>query len=910
MKVHLFGAVSSPGCANYGLKQLAKEHRDSHPLGSHFVARQFYVDDGVTSVDSEDKAICLAKEARELCAKGGLRLHKFVSNNHAVLQSIPATELATDIKAKSLTFNDGALERALGIHWNVDNDCFTFKVTPKNQPATRRGVLSSVASVYDPLGFIAPYLLNGKRVLQEMCHEGTKWDEPIPENLKPRWERWRDDLVKLEKIHITRCYQPAGFGKVTKTQLHHFSDASTAGYGQCTYLRLINEKGDVHCCLLLGKARVSPLKVATIPRLELTAAVVSVTVSNMLKEELGYSEVEEFYWTDSKVVLGYINNDARRFHTFVANRVQKIRHASDPKQWFYVPTDRNPADYASRGTTVDELLASDWFTGPSFLWEKDIEMPSEEPSELPVGDPEVRKAQVFQTETAEQVNLIDRLTKFSSWSSAVRAIARLMRRARKNKASTLSTVCERQSAEQFIIKQLQAQAYKEEIKLLSNGQHLPKTSKLYDLDVFLDADKVLKVGGRLSRSSLPTPFKHPTVIPQGQHIAKLIIALCHEKVKHQGKNFTINEIRYNGYWICGLSRAVATYIRHCVTCRRLRRPIEGQRMSDLPVERTEPSPPFTYCGMDCFGPFWTKQGRKEQKRYGLLFTCFCSRAIHIEMLEDLSTDTFINGLRCFIALRGAVRQIKCDQGTNFMGAKNELNAALKELDMERLNTFLTEKQCEFVMNAPHASHAGGVWERQIRTVRSVLDATLLLSPGRLNDASLRTFFYETMAIVNSRPLTVDTLNTPNSLEPLTPNHLVTMKSTAALPPPGTFDRTDLYGTKRWRQVQYLTEQFWSRWKREYLNSVRNRQCWRNTKRNLQVGDIVMDCEDSLPRSQWRLGRVSEITKGQDGLVRRAKIFLKDKHLNDKRETTKLSLVERPVQKLVLLLEAENTDNSH
>lgn len=136
MKVHLFGAVSSPGCANYGLKQLAKEHSHTHPLGSQFIARNFYVDDGVASVESEEKAIRLAKEAPELCAKGGLRLHKFVSNNDTVLQSIPATEFATDTKAKSFTFSDAALERALGIHWNIESDCFTFNVTPKDQPAT------------------------------------------------------------------------------------------------------------------------------------------------------------------------------------------------------------------------------------------------------------------------------------------------------------------------------------------------------------------------------------------------------------------------------------------------------------------------------------------------------------------------------------------------------------------------------------------------------------------------------------------------------------------------------------------------------------------------------------------------------------------------------------------------------
>ncbi|XP_062846427.1 uncharacterized protein LOC134325915 isoform X2 [Trichomycterus rosablanca] len=904
MKVHLFGAVSSPGCANYGLKQLAKDNSHLYPMGAQFIARDFYVDDGVTSVESAERAIELALEARELCANGGLRLHKFVSNSNVVLQSIPPSERATDTKTKNLTLNDMSLERALGIHWDIESDSFTFKITAKDQPATRRGILSTVASIYDPLGIVAPYLLNGKGILQEMCHQGTGWDDLLPERLRPRWERWLDDLTNLERISIARCYVPTNFGKVNKRELHHFSDASNKGYGQCSYLRLKNEKGEVHCALIMGKARVSPLKVVTIPRLELTAAVVSVTVSNMLKEELSYTNVEEFFWTDSKVVLGYINNDARRFHTFVANRVQKIRHCSNPQQWAYISTDENPADNASRGRTIDELLSSNWFTGPKFLWEKEIKPSTELIHDLPIGDPEVKRSHVLQTRTKEQVTLADRLSKFSSWSRAIKAVARLLRRVKKDKSNTLSTVKERQSAELLFIKDLQKQAYENEIKLLSKGSQLPIHNKLYSLDVFLDKDGVLKVGGRLGHSSSSSSFKHPKVIPKGHHITSLIIAHYHEKVKHQGKGFTINEIRSNGYWITGLNRAVASHIHQCVTCRKLRRPVEGQRMSDRPTERVEPSPPFTFCGMDCFGPFLTKQGRKQHKRYGLLLTCFCSRAIHIEMLEDMSTDAFINSLRCFIALRGTVRQIKCDQGTNFVGAKNELKAALQELDMDRLKTFLTENQCEFVLNAPHSSHAGGVWERQIKTVRNVLNATLLLSSGRLTDSSLRTFLYEAMAIINNRPLTVDNLNSPNSLEPLTPNHLITMKSITALPPPGKFEREDLYGRKRWRQVQYLTEHFWSRWKKEYLHNIIARQRWHITKRNLQIGDVVIDSQDTLPRNCWRLGRVIETVIDKDGLVRRAKISLGDRNLNKKGERLgKPSVVERPVQKLVLLLEA-------
>ncbi|KAK0130929.1 hypothetical protein N1851_034390 [Merluccius polli] len=775
MNVHLFGAASSPGCANYGLQHLAKEYQHIYPLGSQFIMRNFYVDDGITSVDKANSAIQLVQEARELCAKGGLRLHKFISNDMTVMENIPPSERATNVKDLNLTFDDSPLERTLGIQWRIDTDCFSFSINLKDQPATRRGVLSTVASLYDPLGLVAPFLLIGKGVLQEMCRSGTGWDDPIPTKLQPRWEQWKDDLINLEKISIKRCYAPPGFGKIIKTELHHYSDASTSGYGQCSYIRVKNEAEDIHCALI---------------------------------------------------------------------------------------------------------------------------------PELSVGDPEVRKAQALHTEITEQISFVDRLSNFSSWLSVIRAVARIQRRINNDKSSGHSTVLEREKAECFIIKALQSHVYKDDLTLLNKGTKLQTHKELYKLDAFVDKDGVLKVGGRLCDSSLPNSLKHPAIIPKDHHITKLIIAHCHEKVKHQGKGLTINEIRSNGYWIPGMNRAVASYIWQCVTCRRLRRSTEIQRMADLPPERVEPSPPFTYSGMDCFGPFFTKQGRKEHKRYGLLFTCFCSRAIHIEMLDDLSTDSFINGLRCFIAIRGAVRQIKSDQGTNFVGAKNAFNEALKELDTNRLTAFLAEKQCDFSMNAPHSSHVGGVWERQIRTVRSILSSTISLSSGRLDDASLRTFLYEAMAIVNSRPLTVDNLNDPKSLEPLTPNHLLTMKSVNALPPPGKFIREDMYARKRWRHIQYLAEQFWSRWRKEYLSNISVRQRWHCPKRNLKVDDIVLEKSDDLPRNEWRLCRVTEATVGKDGLVRKVKLSVGDRNLTKRGERcNKVTVIERPVQKLVLLLEA-------
>ena len=221
-------------------------------------------------------------------------------------------------------------------------------------------------------------------------------------------------------------------------------------------------------------------------------------------------------------------------------------------------------------------------------------------------------------------------------------------------------------------------------------------------------------------------------------------------------------------------------------------------------------PPFTYCAVDLFGPFIIKEGRKELKRYGVLFTCLSSRAIYLETATDLTTDSFINLLRRFLYIRGPILQLRCDQGTHFVGAQRELAKEAQSMDQQQIQQFLRANNCnvfEFRMNVPAASHMGGVWERQIRTVISILINLLEQNGTQLDDESLRTLLCETVAIVNSRPLTTDNLNDPTSLEPLKPNHLFTMKSKVILAPPGDFQRTYLYSRKRWKRVQYLANVF-------------------------------------------------------------------------------------------------------
>ncbi|CAI5654355.1 unnamed protein product [Oreochromis niloticus] len=535
--------------------------------------------------------------------------------------------------------------------------------------------------------------------------------------------------------------------------------------------------------------------------------------------------------------------------------------------------------------------------------------------ELSTSDPEVKKVQVHKIQVEEQRSLLDRLYKFSDWSRMIKAVGRLKRYVKeakdhKSRSHDISSLQERKEAELTIIKMVQETAFAQEIKTLQHHdvmQMKDKVNKLHKLCPFLDDQGILWVGGRLTHAALHPNVKHPAILPRDSHVSALLVKHYHEKTYHQGRGITMNELRANGFWILGCSKIVSSYIYKCVKCRRFRRRTEQQKMADLPEDRMETTPPFTYRGMDCFGPFYVKEGRKELKCYGLLITCMCSRAVHLEMLDDLSTDSLINSLRAFMAIRGTVRQIRCDQGTNFVDTRNEFLGAFKEMDQAKLGKL----DCEFLMNTPASSHMGGVWERQIRTIRSVFTSILEQSAKQLDSSSLRTFLYEVMAVINSRPLTTDQLCDPSNPEPLTPNHILTMKSTIISPPPGRFVKEDLYLRKRWRRVQILANTFWTRWKKEYLLNLQGRQKWTKEHRNAKINDVVLLKDEITPRNQWKLARIIEVYPGKDGKVRKVKLLLSDPTLDRAgKHTSKPVHLERPIQKTVILMEAEEDSPPH
>ena len=958
MKVHLFGATSSPGCSNFCLKQITSDNAAEFGEDvKEFIHHNFYVDDGLKSVPTIDEAKDLIFRTRELYKKGGLHLHKFISNSPEVLEAVPEEDRAKETSKIDLLQDKLSIQKTLGVQWCIESGKFQFRITLDDRPLTRRGVLSAVMSVYDPLGLLAPVILPGKQILQELCKISADWDDPLPEDLRERWEKWTNDLHNLDSLSIDRCYKPADFGKVRTMQMHHFSDASSTGYGQCSYLRMTNNEGKVHCTLVMAKSRIAPLKAITIPRLELTAAVVSINVSTILQRELPLEDIEDIYWTDSTVVLGYINNESRRFHVFVANRIRHIRQYSTVSQWKHVQTNENPADGASRGLTVGQLITSNWLTGPKFLWERKVPQSDEAEFKILPDDPEVKKSSVNMTSTDRSddpevkncsVNTpsikqsgfdLGRLNRFSTWFSAKRAMAncllfisRLKQRCQRKRTGRTDddstsekdvSVQKLREAEIVILKYVQSEVFGEEIVILKSiqkNQNLTERerrrqikieSRLHGLDAFLDDKGILRVGGRIRRGDDDYERKHPAILPQKHHVTDLVIRHCHELTAHQGRGMTLSKIRNNGFWVLGSTNRVSKFIRNCVTCNNLRSPAQIQKMSDLPSDRVTPAAPFTYCGIDCFGPWWIKESRTEMKRYGLLFTCMASRAVHIETLNSMTTDSFIQAYRRFAALRGPVRQLRCDRGTNFVGADAELKKAWSEMNHENVKSTLQKDGCDYVQfafNVPAASHMGGIWERQIRSTRRVLDTLLYQSGRQLDDESLRTLMHEAAAIINSRPLTVSDLNDPTYPTPLTPNHLITMKSKVLLPPPGNFQNADLYARKRWRRVQHLINEFWDRCRKEFLQNLQIRQKWTRPQRDVKIGDIVILKDENLPRNQWSLARIVDVFPSADGFIRKVKLVLGDSKLDDggKRKGPVHEL-ERPIHKLVLLLPREDQE---
>ena len=325
MCLHVFGGASSASCANYALRRISIDNVEEFGKETaDVIQNNFYVDDLLKSVKDLDTAKTLLKNAINMCKSGGFNPTKFISNSKELLISIPEVKGRPGVKDLNL-LRAISVERALGIQRNISKDYFFFNIGFSRRKLTKRVMLSIISSIYDPLGFTSPFVLEERQLLQHLCNQNVQWNETVDEELEGQWMKEEMKLQQVENLQIPRCLQPPGFGRIIDISIYHLCDASEYGYGQCSYTRHLNKDGLIHCSLLLRKSRVSPNKFLSIPRLELTAAVLSVKVACLLKKELQVDGLKERFWTDNQVVLAYIRSNSKRFKVFVANRILQIK---------------------------------------------------------------------------------------------------------------------------------------------------------------------------------------------------------------------------------------------------------------------------------------------------------------------------------------------------------------------------------------------------------------------------------------------------------------------------------------------------------------------------------------------------------------------------------------------------------
>ena len=446
-------------------------------------------------------------------------------------------------------------------------------------------------------------------------------------------------------------------------------------------------------------------------------------------------------------------------------------------------------------------------------------------------------------------------------------------------------------AEKKIVKLVQEQSFADE-----KSETVIK-GRLARLKPFED-EGIIRVGGRLNHSSLPYDAKHPMILPAKHPVSELIICHYHHLNGHVGTYQVLAEIRQR-CWIVNAVSTIKQGLSKCHVCKRQNAKLGVQVTAPLPVVGVSLDShrlvyPFAAVGLDYFGPLYVKIGPNTRsrrdpsmnKRYGCIFTCLRYRAVYIELVNNLSTDSFINAVLRFVSRRGPPGILYSDNGTNFRGAELDVVNALKVWNQEKIQLKLTRRGIEWKFNPPAASHQGGVWERLIRSIRRILHS--MVGERLVEEETLRTFVVEVEKILNDRPIT-PVSDDPKDLEALTPNHILLLRRNPSSSP-DVFEESDRFKA-RWKHVHLLANEFWQRWTREYLPTLQERQKWLQPKPNFKVGDLVLLADKNLSRGQWPKGLVGQTFRAPDseGMVRQVVVRIADGAY--RRDVRKLCLLE-------------------
>ena len=863
-----FGTRASPFLLNATIKHHLTKYTPNKTIRE--LNQNLYVDDFLSGADSENDALSLIADAKRTMGEAGMDLTKWSSNSKVVADTV--------FKEFDPRFTVEESTKVLGLKWLPGEDCFTFSGLNNQEyiVVSKRTVLSFIARLFDPLGFLAPFIITAKLLFQELWEIGVDWDQELPDQLKCRFVTWLEELNLLKEWKIPRCFVSLAWDDADEVQLFVFCDASEKAYGCCAYMRA-QEGSNVTVSLIMTKARIAPLKRVTLPRLELLGSLLGARIVHFLLSELNLP-CETVYrcYTDSMVALGWIQGNSNRWKTFVANRVQEIQNLTAPSRWGHVSGTDNPADLLTRGLDATHFMKSSlWLNGPSWMragvFPQSNAFISQEKEELI--DKELRVTQCVTTVVDTKEPLLQ-TSKWSSLSKITRILSWVLRfisKCRKiDMENCIQITCDEQkNATKQLIHMTQSDYFEDEITCLKAEKPVSKSSKLYKLSPFIGEDGLVRARCRLNYSDLSFDEKFPVILPKC-HISFLMVRDMHTKLKHAGVNQLLTAVR-NHYWVIGL-RSLARKVKgECLSCKIMDSKPCQEPVAHLMEARLKQAPPFSIVGLDYAGPVYCKDFPGD-KFYILLFTCAVIRAVHFELVNSMSLTNFLLAFRRFVSRRGLPITVFSDNAKTFKSADAELYKQYGS------------NSPKWRFSVPRAPWWGGWWERMVKNMKVALKKTIGLKS--IEKVELETTLAEIEACLNSRPLTFvgDDLENGHAL---TPSHFLLgrgshLKNEVSDEP--SIQITGEQMREKGKELEERLKMFWNRWQNDYLKHLPLPK--RKDKfGRLEIGSVVLIREDNCPKLQWPMGVVEELIEGRDGISRAVKV------------RTKKGILLRPIQRL-------------
>ena len=928
-----FGLTSSPAVLGATLHAHINKYQDKYPDVIK-VLNRFYVDDLTGGCQDIQSGLNIYRAAKEITNSAGFNLRKWNSNskelvkhieqqeskvesnvtmdslsahanvngdslsgeNNVVRDSLPGEDNQSYAKATTGSPTQDDKTKVLGVHWNTDTDEILFDVIEiveyaKTLPVTKRSLLKFTAKIFDPLGALSPFVIKLKSLFQQMCIEKVDWDEELQGEFRLKYFNMISELQDLQRISLPRCYFKNK--KIVGVQLHGFSDASESAFASVIYIRVEYEDGEIDVKFVSSKARVSPIKSHSIPRLELMGALLVAkhmeTVKNALSIEGYEGNIETCFWVDSSTVLCWVRN-SKPWKQFVRHLIQQILSISSRDQWRFCPGTLNPADIPSRGIRGSTLSQHGvWWEGPNFL----SLPPSEWPDEIFTGDgkydeafkeivvnpPTLTFALSAKEEKGGKLSDILDINRFNSKGKLLRVLGWMFRfienvKSKKKRTDIGLTASELDTAENFVIGKIQSEQFGKELLFL-DGARTPSSRKppllVSQFNLFVDEHGILRARSRIKNANVESGCIEPILLPSRHYYSDLVIQEYHTKVFHNGVRDTLNAIRQR-YWVLRGRESVKKLVRRCVICRKLEgiffKPASGH---DLPHSRVDDGPPFINTGIDFAGPlFISDRSNANKKVYICLFTCASTRAVHLELVDKLDVTSFLRALRRFTARRGLPRTFLSDNAKTFKSAAKEVKKIILSAEVQ---SYLADRSVSWRFIVQKAAWNGGIWERLVRSVKRCLRK--VIGRAALNYEELVTLLVEIEGVINARPITYVYDDTEGVSYPLTPAELLYGRSTTRTSNGKHFEivSTNETLTKRANYHRKLLQNFTKRWKNEYLLGIREALSSTITseKPNIEVGDVVVLKDDQTKRQFWKLARIEELIVGRDGNIRAAKV---------------------------------------